>query len=102
MKQSKFRRIFIAGVIAGLPALAQTGAKNGEWRSYGGDTGSTKYSPLDQINKDNVKDLKIVWHWRADNFGPRPDFNYQGTPLMVGGILYNTAGARRDVVAIDG
>ena len=87
---------------ATLPVSGQYGAKNGEWRYYGGDSGSTKYSPLDQINKDNVKDLRIVWRWKTDNMGPRPDFNYEATPVMVGGVLYTTAGARRDVVAIDG
>jgi len=39
-----------AAVVSGLPALAQQGAKNGEWRSYGGDLGNTRYSPLDQID----------------------------------------------------
>jgi len=80
---------------------AQQGAKNGEWRFYGGDAGTTKYSPLDQINSANVKDLKIVWQWKAQNFGKRPDFNWEVTPLMVGGVLYFTAGTRRDVVAVD-
>ncbi len=82
-------------------AQAQQGATNGEWRFYGGDAGSTKYSPLDQINASNVKDLEIAWRWKAENFGPRPDYNWEVTPLMVGGVLYFTAGARRDVVAVD-
>ena len=66
----------------------------GEWRDHGGDAGSTKYSPLDQINRDNVKDLRIAWRWKAENFGPLPDFRFQVTPLMVGGVLYQSgAGA---------
>jgi quinoprotein glucose dehydrogenase len=91
-------------VLAGatIAVSGQYGPKNGEWRYYGGDAGSTKYSPLDQINKDNVKDLKIVWRWKAENLGPRPDFNFEATPLMVNGVLYTTAGSRRDAVAIDG
>jgi quinoprotein glucose dehydrogenase len=85
-----------------LPALlAQQGAKNGEWRFYGGDAGTTKYSALDQINAGNVKELKIVWQWKSQNFGKRPDFNWEVTPLMAGGVLYFTAGTRRDVVAVD-
>ena len=80
---------------------AQQGATNGEWRYYGGDPGNTKYSPLDQINAKNVKELEIVWRWKADNFGPRPDYNWEVTPLMIGGVLYFTAGSRRDVVAVD-
>ena len=86
---------------AGVAAPAQQGAGEGEWRYYGGDAGSTKYSPLDQINRDNVTDLQVAWRWRTDNFGPRTDFNYQATPLMVGGVLYTTAGWRRNAVAID-
>jgi quinoprotein glucose dehydrogenase len=83
------------------PVRVQQGATNGEWRYYGGDAGSTKYAPLDQINASNVKDLQIVWRWKAENFGPRPDFNWEVTPLMVGGVLYFTAGSRRDAVAVD-
>lgn len=82
--------------------LAQQGATNGEWRYYGGDAGNTKYSPLDQIDAKNVKQLEIAWRWKAENFGPRADYNWEVTPLMVGGVLYFTAGSRRDVVAVDG
>ena len=85
-----------------VAAPAQQGARDGEWRYYGADAGSTKYSTLDQIDRDNVADLQIAWRWRTDNFGPRIDLNYQATPLMVGGMLYTSAGWRRNVAAIDG
>ena len=50
-------------------AHAQQGAKNGEWRYYGGDLGNSKYSPLDQINKGNFGSLKLAWQWKsADGF----------------------------------
>jgi len=91
----------IAIVMAGLPASAQYGAKDGEWRFYGGDAGTTKYSPLDQVNATNVKDLKIVWEWKSQNFGRRPDFKWEVTPLMAGGVLHFTAGTRRDAIAVD-
>jgi quinoprotein glucose dehydrogenase len=81
---------------------AQKGAQNGDWRFYGGDAGSTKYSPLDRINAANVKNLRIAWRWKVDNFGPDPEYNLQATPLAINGILYTTAGTRRAVVAIDG
>jgi quinoprotein glucose dehydrogenase len=87
--------------LSGIPVRAQHGTTNGEWRYYGGDAGNTKYSPLDQINAKNVKELSIAWRWKAENFGPRPDYNWEVTPLMVGGVLYFTAGSRRDVVAVD-
>ncbi len=73
----------------------------GEWLHHRGDLASTNYSPLDQINGDNAKNLKIAWRWKSDNFGPRPEFYMKTTPLMVNGILYTTAGIRRTVVAIN-
>ena len=88
-------------MLAAVPASSQHGAAQGEWRFYGGDAGSTKYAPLDQINASNVKQLTIAWRWKAENFGPRPDYNWEVTPLMVRGVLYFTAGSRRDAVAVD-
>jgi quinoprotein glucose dehydrogenase len=93
--------VLSAIVFSQTPLQAQRGAVDGEWRYYGGDAGNTKYSPLDQINETNVKDLKIAWRWKSDNFGPRPDFNLEATPLKIGGVLYFTAGTRRDTVAVD-
>jgi quinoprotein glucose dehydrogenase len=92
----------LAVALTALPLTAQQGARNGDWRFYGADSGSTKYSPLDQIDAENVAELEIAWRWKADNFGPRPDYNWEATPLAVNGILYTTAGTRRDAVAIDG
>ena len=59
-----------AGIALGVvllagPAGAQQGATNGEWRSYGGDVGSTKYSPLDQITSENFEQLEIAWRWTS-------------------------------------
>src|SRR2546429_1862073 len=87
--------------VIGLSAWGQSGAKNGEWRSYGADLGNTHYSPLDQINANNFNKLEVAWHFKTDNLGPRPEFNYESTPLMVNGVLYSTAGTRRAVVALD-
>ncbi|MDE3166220.1 MAG: PQQ-binding-like beta-propeller repeat protein [Acidobacteriota bacterium] len=87
------------------PGTAATGgtASGGtaEWRYWGGDAGSRKYSPLEQIDAGNVSRLHIVWTWKAQNFGKQPEFNWEATPLMVGRRLYVTAGTRRDAVAID-
>src|SRR6185369_10245074 len=80
---------------------AQTGAKDGEWRTYGGDLGHTRYSPLDQINAANFNSLEVAWRFKADALGPRPEFQFEATPLMVHGKLYSTAGSRRDVVCLD-
>ncbi len=92
----------LVGVLIWTVSLhAQQGAKDGEWRHYGGDNGATGYSPLDQIDRQNVADLEIAWRWKADNFGPRPELKYSVTPIMVNDVLYATAGFRRAAVAID-
>ncbi|HTM04490.1 MAG TPA: PQQ-binding-like beta-propeller repeat protein [Vicinamibacterales bacterium] len=94
--------ILLAGFCLTLIVNAQTGAKNGEWRAYGGDEASTHYSPLDQINKDTVKNLQVAWTWKFDNMGAtNGEVNTtETTPLMVNGILYFTAGQKRNVVAV--
>jgi quinoprotein glucose dehydrogenase len=77
------------------------GDTSGEWRTYGADLASTRYRAFDQINKDNFNNLEVAWRFKTDNLGPRPEFNFQSTPLMVGGWIYTTAGSRRAVVALD-
>ena len=83
------------------PVIGQSGAANGEWRTYGGDLGNTRYAPLDQINAANFSKLEVAWRFKTDNLGPRPEFQFEVTPLMVNGVLYSTAGTRRAVVALD-
>ena len=78
----------------------QAGAPMREWRTWGGDLANTKYSPLEQINKDNFSRLEVAWRFKTDALGPRPEFNYETTPLMANGVVYATAGTRRSVVAL--
>ena len=70
---------FTAGVIA---QGGQVKAKLGEWDTYGGDLASTRYTPLDQINKDNFNKLEVAWRFKTDFLGPRPKLKFQSTPLM--------------------
>jgi quinoprotein glucose dehydrogenase len=79
----------------------QSGAKNGDWRTWGGDLGVTRYAPLDQINAGNFNSLEVAWRFKTENLGRQPDFNLQATPLMVDGVLYFTAGSARNAVAVD-
>src|SRR4029077_11452171 len=72
-----------------------------EWRFFGSDAGATRYSPANQITSSNVRDLQVAWRWSARNFGPRPATSMQVSPLIVGGVMYTTAGVNRDVVALD-
>src|SRR5499427_8293859 len=91
--------VFLPALV--IPAYGQQGAKNGEWPTYGGDLGNTRYSALDQINADNFNKLEIAWRFKTDSLGPRPEFNLESTPLMVNGRLFSTGGTRRAVVALD-
>ncbi len=102
--------IVVALVITVAAQLRQNGAAHagsedaaavGEWRTYGGDLANTRYASLDQIDSTNFGDLEVAWRFKTDNLGPRPEMNFQSTPLMVGGVLYTTAGSRRAVVALD-
>jgi len=103
---SRRLRTHVLGLVA-LAALTsisvqgQTGAQKGEWRTYGGDLGHTRYAPLDQINAGNFSKLEVAWRFKTDNLGPRLEFNLQSTPLVVGNRLYSTAGTRRAVVSLD-
>jgi quinoprotein glucose dehydrogenase len=84
-----------------IAVAGQSGATGGEWRTYGGDLGGTRYSPLNQINASNFDKLEVAWRFKTDHLGPRPEFEFQATPLMVKGVVYSTGGTRRAVVALD-
>jgi len=80
-------------------SAAQRGAPNGEWRTYNGDSASTKYSALEQIDKTNVAKLAIAWTRpaldaaiRAQAPSMRAAKTFRSTPLMVGGVLYASNG----------
>ncbi len=97
-----------------LPALAiaalvmyssgihgQNGSAKGEWPHYGADLANTHYSPLAQISAANFGKLEVAWRFKTDALGPRPEYQFESTPLMVGGMVYSTGGSRRAVVALD-
>ena len=86
----------VAGQSSPMPST-----KNGEWPMYTADLRGSKYSPLDQINATNFSKLEVAWRFKTDNLGPRPENKLEGTPIMVKGMVYATAGTRRAVVALD-
>lgn len=82
------------------------GVTKGEWPSFGGDPGNAKYSPLDQIDRENFKDLKIAWRWTSiskdvttSNRRVRAG-QFKATPLMVDGKLFVST-AISQVAAVD-
>ena len=100
-----FKRVLVVIACAGASGLAMSERQAAprdlarvEWRYYSGDNGSTKYSPLDQIDKSNVANLKIAW--RRPQVDPsllqgatvRIFNNFRSTPIMVNGVLYASNG----------
>jgi quinoprotein glucose dehydrogenase len=108
MRRSRFTVVVVAllgGVLGASLGTAQPQAGEGraaqQWPTYGGNLASQRYSPLDQIDETNFKDLRVAWRLRTDFLGPRPDTLYSATPLYANDTLYTTAGMRRAVVALD-
>jgi quinoprotein glucose dehydrogenase len=87
--------------IAAAPADAAEASANVDWTTYAGNWDASKYKPLDQINQSNFNKLEIVWRFKTDHIGNRPEFKLEGTPLETGGVVYATAGSRRGVIALD-
>ncbi len=79
----------------------QPSTQKGEWFTNGADKNFSRYVPLDQINGSNFNRLQVAWRFKTDHFGPYPEYKLEGTPLMVKGVLYTTAGTRRAVIALD-
>lgn len=71
----------------------------GEWRYHHRDLAGTRYSPLDQIDRDNVSTLKIAWRWAPDT--SEREVRNESTPLVVNGTMYFPSGPRRAVLAVD-
>lgn len=102
--QGVSRLVLTASVLACVPlALGQTGTSvdNGDWPVYHGNEFSQRYSPLDQINAENVGSLEIAWRFSTENFGPPTDFTNPSTPLEIDGVLYANIATTRNVVALD-
>lgn len=107
LKRARVPMVFLLGVVAAVVFLrlhsTGTAAQGrtrvaGEWPAYAGDKASTKYSPLDQINSTNVRELRIAWRQSAtppavrQGAGAPVPINYAHTPLMVGGLVYMSTG----------
>ena len=96
------KSLLIGGAMMLALAMASAAtAQTVEWPTYTGDLAGSRYRPLDQINASNFSKLEVAWRFKTDNIGNRPEFKLAGTPLMVGGVVYATAGSRRGVVALD-
>ena len=87
MRCALFRTLMMAVLILqSLLAIAQDTGATKNWVAIGGGPGSLHYSKLKQINRENVKNLKVAWTFDTGDAGTRTDF--ESTPLEVDGILY--------------
>lgn len=94
-----FLRVTSTSARQGKPVVR--GNVAGEWRYWGADAWSTRYSPLDQINASNFNSLQVAWSWNAGQFGEETNEYYRTTPLYANGRLFAVATNHRDPVAID-
>jgi quinoprotein glucose dehydrogenase len=110
IQSNALSRVFLSVFCLAMPfvtvrvsgqSVAQSGGKDGEWRTYAADLRGTRYRPLDQIDASNFNKLELAWSFKTDSLGTRPEYKLEGTPLMINGVLYATAGTRRSVVALD-
>ena len=97
--------LFILSVLSVRKSAALPEKDSGEeWPYYGHDAGGMRYSPLTQINRDNVAQLKVAWTFHAgdisDGHGDRKRSGFESTPLLVDGTLYLTTPFNR-VIALN-
>src|SRR3954462_13625858 len=78
-----------------LLAAGAAAAQSTEWPAYGHDAGGARFSPLKQINPENVAKLKRAWVYRTGEFG-----NFETTPIVIGGVMYLTTQAQK-IVALE-
>jgi quinoprotein glucose dehydrogenase len=83
------------------PAAITDKGEEVPWRSIHGELNANRYSPLDQIDADNARDLEVIWRWKAGNYGPTPEIRNVSMPIMRYGRLYFGAGSTRNIVSVD-
>src|SRR2546423_12510323 len=73
--------------------VAASGAQSNEidWPVTGGEPGNSRYSPLTQIDRKNVKQLQVAWVHHTGDASPEGRTQIQATPIVVHGILYATS-----------
>jgi quinoprotein glucose dehydrogenase len=109
MGELKYPQTIFGLLVIFCAALASSAARgqapgNTDWPSYGNDPGGMRYSPLSQINRDNVSKLKVAWIFHtgdvSDGSRDRKRSGFEATPILVDGTLYFTTPFNR-VIALD-
>src|SRR5262245_51380272 len=83
---------------------SQSSIADSGWPAYGRDSGGSRYSPLDEINRENVNNLKVAWTYRTGAADVKAasarKAAFEATPILVDGLLYLTTPYSR-VIALD-
>jgi len=84
--RGEWRAVAMLTLLAGLTGCVGAGTAS-DWISYGGDVGGMRYSPHDQINRDNVAELELAWTYQTNEKSILPDkffafHSLHGTPLL--------------------
>ena len=85
---NRMHRRLSAFLLAFLPLAV---ARAADWPFYGGDAGTSRYSPLKQIDTTNAGNLKVAWTFHTGDSTDRPATQIQCTPIVVDGIMYVTS-----------
>ena len=88
-KQGPILFIICSLILSGLFTSCQNDLKNKEWDVYAGGKERQSYSPLQQIDTNNVKDLKIAWTYHPKD--AEKSSQIQTNPLIINGVLYGTS-----------
>src|ERR1700740_2263585 len=106
MRFAKLAAICIGAtaISARISAAGPSDCGFADWPSYGGDAGGGRYSPLAQIDRKDVAQLRVMWEYHtgdvSDGSGDRRQSEFEAAPFVVGGSMYVTPPFNR-VVALD-
>jgi len=99
MRHRTFMAACTLSLLLSATSQAQRGTNGGQWPNHSGDKGSTKYAPLDQISRSNVRNLHVAWRRPAvadELRGQHQQLKFsnlfRSTPLMINGVLYASDG----------
>ncbi len=99
MRHRTFMAACTLSLLLSATSQAQRGTSGGQWPNHSGDKGSTKYAPLDQISRSNVRNLHVAWRRPAvadELRGQHQQLKFsnlfRSTPLMINGVLYASDG----------
>src|SRR5216684_3805868 len=92
--------ISLLTVFGALLGGAASSRRSADWPYVGHDPGAMRYSPLTQIQRNNVKDLKVAWSYRTGELDPKQKTTIECTPIVIDGTMYVTT-IHSKVVALD-